>query len=65
MLDEDNEWQYFHELRNFIEEELPKVEMKILFFPLDEDDAEFNSLLKKAAHYRDLLKKINDELKNL
>lgn len=49
---DDLEKQDLMELKRIISEQLPQIEIQLMFFPLDESDEDFKFLIKKAASYR-------------
>ncbi len=52
------------EFKKAIEDAVSNLELKLMFFPLDESDEDYKFLLKKGVSYREQLKQINQELKN-
>ena len=53
------------ELKSLLENLIEDVHLQILEFPPNQQDEEFEFLIKKAISYRETLKKIKQELKEL
>ncbi|WP_080055812.1 hypothetical protein [Spirosoma aerolatum] len=52
------------DLKRNMEEQLEQLE-EMIWWGVDEDDDQFQFLVRKAANYRDTLKKINERLSEL
>lgn len=50
------------ELKKAMTEGLQNEENKIINFPFDGSDNDFDALIRKAVYYRNLLEKVNQQL---
>ena len=60
-----NERAMLLDLKRAMEDQLEELEYQIIFSDPHDDDEEFQFLLKKAANYRDTLKKIDQRLNEI
>ena len=58
-----NHYQESLELKQLLEKYLLELNDSILNYPTIGDEEKFEFLIKKAISYRDIIQKINDELR--
>ena len=62
---EYDEFKDLLELKREVEEILGDLEDEIILFPAEEQDSIFDEMLKKAIYYRNIILKIDEQLKDL
>jgi hypothetical protein len=64
-MDKEDERADLLRMRAMIEQELERIGDLLYLWGPHDDDTEFTDYVKKATYYRDILKRIERDLKNL